>query len=93
MSTTPLIALPILSVYHAKWWSSVDWAWNEAELLAADEAQVRAWVDTQTLPQYRRKRTSDQPRDTPEAQWPDRLVISVVKCVEQLPLVLRGGGW
>ncbi len=68
----------ILTVYHARWWSSIDWQWNEADLLAESEEQVRAYVDTQTAPQYR-ERTLGVAKDT--------LTIWVSR-TEQLPIRL-----
>ena len=72
-----------LRIYHAHWWSSVDWDYNRAYLLAEDEAQVRAWVDTQTMPEYRCRTYRGETKSSS-----DTLRITLDHTVTQLPYVL-----
>ncbi len=76
-----------LHVYRARWWSSVDWDYRSAEILAENEDQVRAAVDLDTRPQFRVRRPTGW-RELPETQWPDTLTIETIQTIDRLPFVL-----
>lgn len=69
-----------LAVFTATWWSSVAWATQEVEVLANDEAAVRAFVDRECPAEFR-----DQPY---RSQATDSLEITRVAAVT-LPYVIR----
>ncbi len=70
-----------LTVFRARWFSTVDWGWNEAELLANDTEEVRRWVEQQTPTEHRMRSRSGRTET-------DSLSITATHEVETLPYVL-----
>lgn len=72
-----------LAVFTATWWSSVAWSTQEIEVLAQDEAAVRAFVDRECPAEFRERPYTSQATDS--------LEITRVAAVT-LPYVIRQCG-
>lgn len=71
--------------YEAKWFSGVEWAWLEVEVLAENEQQVREFIDTRTAAEYRNRPFR---LNRKEVEYEDTLEIKELQEVI-LPYVLK----
>lgn len=70
-----------MNKYRAEYFSTVDWEWLIAEILADSEEQARECIDRACKPEFRMKSYADERKDT--------LKLSIIESDLKLPLVFR----
>lgn len=70
-----------MNKYRAEYFSTVDWDWSIAEILADSEQQARECIDRACKPDFRMKSYHDERKDT--------LTLTLIEENLQLPLIFK----
>lgn len=56
--------MPNLGEYRVEWFSSVDWDWKSANIIAESEEQIMEWINTECKLQLRIRPFADGKEDS-----------------------------